>query len=379
MARKASATLATGVIDKPLARSILFEEAAKAVAGYVDHSWVAQIEEISTQATKIGSLTHIAFIGTAMLARCMWPDVDVFAVKGRAGENAYSARGLCHGVLVPNAPELDISLGVTGREPLNNLTYMRLDRLSRDAPVRSTGRYVLDLVCDLLDRLQHASDEEARQALRAFIDVRRRHGRRYSRSVDERLTIRVPDLVNAIETFVSTSSEGGRCAQAVVAGLMDVVVAIDRVDARRINDPSRTTPADVNVRSAGGADWERAFEVRDKPVTREDLLLLVGKCASSGVGEAIMVAIAPSPAIALLDQAQAWAAERGVSLTVFSDWGTLVAQSLLWAPTPTLEAAAMLPGRIEQRLIEVEASSEAVQLWAGLIKAQDAANPTDAV
>lgn len=91
-----------------------------------------------------------------------------------------------------------------------------------------------------------------------------------------------------------------------------------------------------------------------------------------------MVAVTPSPAIALLDQAQVWAAERGVSLTVFSDWATLVIQALLWAPTPRLEAAAMLPGRIEQRLTELEASSEAVQLRAGLIRAQDAANPADA-
>lgn len=366
MPRKSPATLATGVIDKPLARAILFEEAAKGAAGYVDPSWVKPLEVISTEAAKAGSLTHIAFVGTAMLARCLWPQVDVFAVKERAGANAYSARGLCHGVLVPNAPELDISLGVNGREPLNNLTYMRLDRLTRDAPVRSTARYVLDLVCDLLDRVASSTDEQARQALRAFIEVRRRHGRRYSRAVGERLTINVPDLVHAIETFVSASSDGGRRAQSVVAGLMDVVTDASRVDARRVNDPSRTTPADVNVRTVDENAWERAFEVRDKPVTREDLLLLVGKCAASGVGDAVMVAIAPSPPIELLDQAQAWAAERGVALTVFSDRSALITQALFWASTPTLTAAAQVPARIEQRLIEAEASAEALQLWAEL-------------
>lgn len=360
-------TLATGVIDKQLARFILFEEAAKAMAGYVDKSWVKPIEEISTDAAEAGSLTHIAFIGTAMLARCLWPQVDVLAVKERAGPNAYSARGLCHGVLVPNAPELDISLGVTGREPLNNLTYMRLDRLTRDAPVRSTARHVLEKVCDLLDRLQAASDEQARQALRAFIDVRRRHGRRYSRSVGERLTTSVPRLIEAIETFVAQGSEGGRRAQAVVAGLMDVVAGSDRIDARRVNDPSRSTPADVNVRALDGTSWERAIEVRDKPVSREDLYLLVDKCARLEVGEAVMVTIAPSPPIALLEEARAWAAERRVALTVFSDWASLIHQALHWAPIATLVGASLLPARIEQRLIEAEASEEALSLWTSLV------------
>lgn len=107
--------------------------------------------------------------------------------------------------------------------------------------------------------------------------------------------------------------------------------------------------------------------MRDKPVTREDLYLLVGKCAASGVADAVMVAIAPSPALSLLAEAQAWAAERGVALTVFSDWGALVGQALHWAATPTLEAAALLLGRVEQRLIEAEASGNGLELWRSLV------------
>lgn len=356
-------------IDKRVARGVLYEEAAKAAAGHIDPSWAKPIEQLS-EAAKGAGLTHIAFLGTAILAKCVDPKVDVFAVKSSAGPGAYSARGLCHSVLVPNAPELDINLGVTGREPLNNQPYFRIEgRLTRDAPVRSTARGVLNLVCDILDRLHHASEEEARQAMRAFIDVRRRHGTRYSRALDERLNVTVAELVRHIEALVSHSSEGGRTAQAVVAGLMDVFAGQGRVDARRVNDPSRTTPADVNVRSASGDGWERSFEVRDKPVSREDLYLLVSKCVESRVGEAVMVAIAPAPEIKLVDEASAWAADRGVNLVLFNDWSSLVVQTLHWAPGPTLEAATLLPGRIEQRLIEVEASSEALQLWSELFGA----------
>lgn len=353
-------------IDNRLARGVLYEEAAKAAAGHIDTSWAKPIEMLSEAATG-KSLTHIAFLGTAILAKCVDPTIDVFSVKKSSGPNAYSARGLAHGVLVPNATELDINLGVRGREPLNNQPYFRIERLTREAPVRSTGRCVLNMLCDILDRLQSASEEQARQAMRAFIDVRRRLGTRYSLAVEDRLKISIPDLVDAVEKLVGASSEGGRRAQAVVAALMDVHAGYDRVDARRVNDPSRTIPADVNVRKAEGEGWERAFEVRDKPVSREDLYLLVSKCLANGVEDGIMVAIAPSPAIALLEEAQAWSAERGVSLTVFSDWNNLIRQSLHWSPVATLSAASMLPARIEQRLAEAEVSEDALDLWTSLI------------
>jgi hypothetical protein len=47
----------------------------------------------------------------------------------RANANAYSARTLCHTVLVPLAAELGFNIGVTGREPLDNQPYLRMTRL----------------------------------------------------------------------------------------------------------------------------------------------------------------------------------------------------------------------------------------------------------
>lgn len=365
-------------IDKRLARGILYEEAAKAAAGFVDQSWAKPIEALSVAATG-KSLTHIAFLGTAILARCVNQRVDVFAVKERAGEGAYSARGLCHGVLVPNAPELDISLGVTGREPLNNQPYFRVERLTRDAPVRSTARGVLEMICDILDRLATASEAEARQALRGFIEVRRRHGSRYSRAIEDKVSISVDALVAAVEQLVEDASDGGRRAQAAVAGLMDVLYGRERVDARRVNDPSRSVPADVNVRRASGDGWERAVEVRDKPVSREDLYVLVSKCVGGQVDEAVMVAVAPSKALSLMPEAQSWAAERGVTLTVFSDWSNLIRQALHWGARSTLVAASELPGLIEGRLIESEVPEQALELWRRLTNPEDlSGSPSDA-
>jgi hypothetical protein len=251
-------------------------------------------------------------------------------------------------VLVPNAPELDINLGVTGREPLNNQPYFRILRVSRDIPIRSTARPVLNLLCDILDELQGASPDDARQALRAFIQVRRKHGRRFSRAVDSTVRIGIEDLVLGIEQLVADASEGGRRAQGVVAALMDVFAGKARVDSRRVNDPSRTIPGDVNVHRVSGVGWERVFEVRDKPVTREDLYLFVGKCVED-------------------DVAQAWSAARGVALTLNTSWRELVTQALHWSSESSLQAASELPALIEERLIQLEVSAAGLEVWQSFV------------
>lgn len=349
-------------IDRRLARGILYEEAAKAAAGYVDQSWVGPIEALSA-AAQHANRTHIAFLGTAILAKCSNPKVDVFAVKEEAGPGAYSARGLCHQVLVPNAPELDINLGVTGREPLNNQPYFRILRMARDIPARTTARPIIELLCDFLDRLQMASDTDARQALRAFITVRRRFGPRYTARLDDAAALSPAALIGHIVPFSQEVSEGGRRAQAVVAGLLDVFAGADRVDVRRVNDPSRSVPGDVNVRSPDLKGWEKVFEVRDKPITREDLYVLIRKCQETGVAEAVMVALSTSQATVPVDEAKRWAAERGVNLTTFFSWPELIGQVLFWAGTSSFIGAAQAPARIEQRLIELEVAEASLQAW----------------
>src|ERR1700731_1250117 len=89
--------------------------------------WAAEVERLSA-VCEGAAKTHIAFLGTALLAKAVDLGVDAFAVKSvsldkseQAG--AYSARGLAHGVLVPFATEFGIDLGVSGREPLNNQPY----------------------------------------------------------------------------------------------------------------------------------------------------------------------------------------------------------------------------------------------------------------
>jgi hypothetical protein len=115
-------------INKNRAIAVFREEAEYAESGDLDALWVEKVEEFSRLCEESVSKTHIAFLGTAMLAKSVNHEADLFAIKpDHAPDNplAFSARTLCHGIIVPLSAELGISIGVTGREPLNNQPYFR--------------------------------------------------------------------------------------------------------------------------------------------------------------------------------------------------------------------------------------------------------------
>ena len=357
-------------IDARAAEALLREEARNAVDGPISDEWANKVEHLSKLCEDGVSKTHIAFLGTAMLAQSMGVDADLRAIKPRLAPNnpnAYSARSLCHGVLVPLSAELGFSLGVSGREPLNNQPYFRMTSLGDNTPVHSGGRAAFDFMGGLVDELQHLSAVNARRALRAFIAVRRSYQRRYADATEGR-SLSPMELLSAIQKLVSYASEGGRRAQAVVAGLLDVVAGTGRILSGRINDPSRHHPGDVAVLAVetsdtGARTYEKAFEVRDKPARFSDVTIFGRTCADRGVQEAAMVIVSSAqPALDPVEVLQ-WAQSLGIGMTIFPGWSDFVEQCLFWASPPKLEAAVLAVETIRNRLIEVEASTEALSMW----------------
>lgn len=338
----------------------------------IDASWEARVERLSRLCAEGVSSTHIAFLGTAILAKTMRVDVDLFAIKPNhaiGNANAYSARSLCHAVLVPLAAEFGISIGVTGREPLNNQPYFRMTRLGDGTPVHAGGRAAFDYMVELVQKLQAIKNvNKACAALRAFVVVRRRYQPRYTTG-DGKLTITPETLAINITRLVRENSEHGRRAQAVVAGLVDVFAGAERVESGRINDPSRNYPGDVCVRSADGTSWEKALEVRDKPVKTSDVLIFCKKCVDMGVREAAVVMVAPKQAPLDSNALSQWTSEFGIGLTLFYGWPSFVDQVLFWASLPKTEAATLAVERIEARLVTVEALPESVAAWQSLVRA----------
>ena len=356
--------------DRREGESIVRIAAAEADSARFDRAWFERVKRLSQLCEGRASKTHIAFLGTAMIAKAMRVDVDLHAIKPRhAGGNpgAYSARTLCHNVLVPLAAELGVSIGVTGREPLNNQPYFRVTRLGDGTPVHPSGRAAFNYMLELVNELQALSTtQKARAALASFIAERRRHQVRYLVPAGES-AITAEGLAAAVCVLVRDESEGGRRAQAVVAGLMDAFAGPERVESGRVNDPSRRNPGDVCVRSVAATEsWEKAFEIRDKPVTLSDVRIFGAKCAEMGVQEAAVVAVADDQVP--LDKAELaeWSSKLGIGMTLFASWESIVNQALFWAGTPKTIAARRAVKHIHERLIGVEASPSAVALWVQL-------------
>jgi len=354
-------------ISKAQARDLFRAAAADSTA---DPEWLAKINKLSQLCEDGTSKTHIAFLGTAILAKAIDPEVDLYYIKPNLAPDhpkAYSARTLCHSVLVPLAGEFGINIGVTGREPLNNQPYFRMTYLGDDTPVHHGGKAAFDYMVQLVNDLQLAP-AMARTALAAFIQVRRRHQRIYVVS-DKDVTLSADHLVAAIEEFVRSNSEGGRRAQAVAAGLIDVFAGAERVESGRINDPSRKAPGDVCV-AALTLGWEKAFEVRDKPVSLSDVKIFARKCADMGVMDAaVLMANANQPKLEAAVVSNC-AQTHGVGITLFYGWANFIQQVLFWAEPPTPDAAIQAVKRIADRLEKVEVEAETITLWHKLTSAR---------
>jgi hypothetical protein len=327
-------------------------------------AWVEKVVQLSTLCTVGKSYTHIAFLGTAMLAKAVDEFVDLYAIKPEhaiGNLNSYSARTLCHSVLVPLSAKYGVNLGVNGREPLNNQPYFRMKSFNDETPVHSKSRLTFEFLIEIIEVLQVGTSQEAKEALRAYIAVRRGHQIVYQAAVGA-LTVTAATLASAIATLVQEGSEGGRRAQAVVAGLFDVFAGVDRVESGLINDPSRHYPGDVAVRSTEG-NLEKAIEVRDKPVSESDIYIFGRKCLASGVREAAILLAATSQNRLNDEEIAEWSSSVGLGMTVFYGWPMFVDQALFWSVPARVDAVAAAVEYIEARLIGVEASPEAVTRW----------------
>jgi hypothetical protein len=133
-----------------------------------------------------------------------------------------------------------------------------------------------------------------------------------------------------------------------------------RVYMGRINDPDRHFPGDVAIAFAGKSGWERAFEVRDKPVSATDVQFFARKAAIFGVTQTAVIAVAKRQIPIQMEQV---AAQSQLCPRIFIGWTSLVAELIFWSDTDSTVFGIEAWKRSRLRLIEAEASPEAIQSW----------------
>lgn len=354
-------------VDQARARRILEEEASNVLQRLPGSlEWVERISELG-RACEGASQTPIAVLGTAILSKATNLRIDPFSLQASDGKRGYSARSIAQHVLAACAPRLEIDIGVTGKEPLNNQPFFSKPRVSVKLPWKKNALPAARILLTALKALdQVRSEAAARKALRAFLQVRKKKAISVSLGKKAGDDIGIRDFINGVSNFVEQNSEKGKRAQAIVAGLLDIAFDASRVMVTKINDPDRSFPCDVGVRFEENRDaLERTFEVRDKIVPESDIYHIVDKCAAAGVARVGIVAVTRDQEIEDIQAVTLWAEQRGVMLWLFTGWPDFIQYAVF---SSSLSGNVIGAGyrTIFERLKQLEISREGLDHWGRL-------------
>ncbi|MCQ1987536.1 restriction endonuclease, SacI family [Arthrobacter sp. zg-Y844] len=295
---------------------------------------------------------------TLLLAKATDDRIDTMSLKAEEGNaEAYSARGLCHKVLVPAAVEHNFSIRNTGREPLNNQPFFRYDRIDKIDRVRRPAdkEYFVAVV----EQANKLTGRLALQALAAFV--------REAFSVTaaaQKVVVKTNGLTAhgvriAVEDFLRIDArDRPHRLQAFAAACLDLLY--EDVKTRRINDPSRDLPGDVHALLGGTVAV--AMEVRGKAVTASDLSTFAQACEAAGLNRGVMFVDAPQQ-IRLEIHVGINNHSRITQVAAFTSAARLLGDALLWANSPLENAIDSFSKAFLVRLREIEVTLPTLQEW----------------
>lgn len=320
-------------------------------------SWLA----FARRTFQMTSKTYTPALGTVLLARATNDRIDPLSIKAEYGSNTYSLRSLCHDVLVPAARQYGFSIRNTGREPINNQPFFRYEHMSEIDKVRDKPGHE-----HFMSGVMEVGQLDQSQALAAFAAYLRvaiaaaQQVRDYA--VDPSgLTLR--HIVRSVELFLAEGRERPRRTQALVAAAFDVTHR--DVRSRRLNDPSRDYPGDVQAFEEGHPIL--AAEVRAKPVRVTEVESFVSACQRAHIERSFMVILFPGhrplPVSGLREQSLGF----GTLLTIIEREEDLLLDVFGWADVPLSTALETYTHAALRRLQEIEVTPQSLQRWVDLI------------
>jgi hypothetical protein len=257
---------------KEKGRSLL-EEISENLKSFLDHpSWQAWFDR-AKRVWELKPKSYFPMYGTTLLARILYPEANLFVIKQKAG--GYSARSICHDLLVPFIRSKKWHIKATGPEPLNNQPFFRLVNLKEDLKgsrgiVRSRDEYnkLLQEIC----HVQRSSEDEVQVGLAAFLFLSKLKAeeRRKTESSAHGYSVALADVMalqylEQLLEFVILRSDGGKVGQALVAAALDATFGFKLVQTAKVNDPSRSGLADVQLLSPTG-NVVAVYEVKQRNI-----------------------------------------------------------------------------------------------------------------
>jgi hypothetical protein len=320
------------------------------------------------------SKTYTPALGTVLLARATDIRVDPLSIKTEYGPNTYSLRTLGHEVLVPAARQLGFSIRNTGREPLNNQPFFRYDHMSAIDRVRNKPQH--DRFLTGVAKIGSTDRDEALAAFAAFLRVAIIAAQQLDDYTVAEGTLTVQRVVAAVEIFLGEDVDRPQRTQAIVAATFDVTH--HDVRSRKINDPSRDYPGDVQAFEDDGPIL--AAEARAKSVRSTEVESFAFACRQAGIERAFMIVLWPShqalPVKMLRQKALDY---TGVLLTVVENVEDLLIDVFGWSDLALPTALRRFTVSVLTRLKEIEASDHSLAQWVNLFGELDSAEASPIV
>jgi hypothetical protein len=328
--------------------------------------WVKRVERLGG----LGYRTYVAALGGALLAKATDPRVDSLTQDEAAGPRGYSLRKSTEFLSRHNSGRFH--LGATGRWPLNNRPFLggpsRIDEFAKILP---RARPAFELFLDCVTDLNRLNEDEALEALAAFLHVRIAVANRDRAEGQRALSVRAevpPDqLLGICERFLREDAEGGRRGQAFVAALFDCM--FHEVLLRSINDPH---PGDVCLLKAG--EVTLTVEVKQLPVTEEIATELAREAKALGARAGLLVVLADRHEPLDRERVRRTALrDLGVAVEICESVRELVGAAAVFSGGNVDAVFSQLPGKYELRMREHGVSEGGQRRWRQLVEARASA------
>lgn len=306
------------------------------------------------------SKTYTPALGTALLAKATDGEIDPLSIKETYSERTYSQRTLCHNLLVPAAVEYGFSIRNTGREPLNNQPFFRYDHINLIDRVNGRSRESLDELRQALSLLDSYSEDEALAGLAAFVRVRYTETPVLNETTYDDISVEADQLVDSVTHFLDEGVDRPRRTQAVVAAAFDMIYP--DIVTRRINDPSRDLPGDVQAMVEDRCIM--SAEARAKAVPVSEVRSYVASLRSQGISRGFVVVIHPSHQGLRRDELRSWAwSTHHVVLDILESASDLAWAILTWSQFSVEDVLQKFHVRVRFRLREIEAAQGSIENW----------------
>jgi hypothetical protein len=313
------------------------------------------------------SVGFIAAVGAVLLAKATDSRIDAFVIQKQEGSaGAYSLRKPAT-VLAQRRRAYGYDIGSSSdRDPINQGTIVSSRRwdvaLGRITP---SHKPFLEVILQWLRDVNQLSEQEATEALAAFIRVRREVAPGAAVEQVPSTLAQPPaltDLIEVLEPFAASNPEDGARGMALVA-------AAYRSAGFQADVPSRNDPRRIDVPIKRGKELVIATEVKQLPTDEVTADTLAADAANHGVRRALLAVLRPGT-LAGVDRAGAIRRaehEHGVVLRIADGTRELLHEAAMAGTGVALnDFCAALPHAYAEALSDIRTKKETIDTWAAI-------------